>query len=154
MAAATRNHAAEVLPGGNCAAESITAEVTAENRQRLSGMPMTSSGAERLFALERAQPLRPRWSKPRRHACGRHPWPRQRHRGLDARARQRRGEVEAAAQEGAAEPQGDHTGEAHGVGLGAAGDAQGQARREARRARGEGLRARACRALLRPQADG
>eukprot|EP00965_Chrysotila_dentata_P096108 3175098-Pleurochrysis_carterae.AAC.1 len=54
MAAATRNHAAEFLPG-ICAAESITAE----DRERLSGMPMTSTGAERLyFASERAQDIR------------------------------------------------------------------------------------------------
>eukprot|EP00965_Chrysotila_dentata_P046814 1553862-Pleurochrysis_carterae.AAC.2 len=63
---------------------------------------MTSTGAKRLFALGRAR--RPRWSKPRRRACGRHPWPRRRHRGLDVRARQRRGGVEAAAQGGAAGP--------------------------------------------------
>eukprot|EP00965_Chrysotila_dentata_P080524 2656836-Pleurochrysis_carterae.AAC.1 len=93
MEAATRNqYAAEVLPGGICAADSITAE----DRERLSGMAMTSTGAERLFcSLARAR--RPRWSQPRRHACGCHPWPRRRHRDLDARARQRRGRVEAAA---------------------------------------------------------
>eukprot|EP00965_Chrysotila_dentata_P152113 5026227-Pleurochrysis_carterae.AAC.1 len=54
MAAATRNHAAEFLAGGVCAAESITAK----DRQRLSGMPMTSTGAERLFALRRAHDVR------------------------------------------------------------------------------------------------
>eukprot|EP00965_Chrysotila_dentata_P021277 704562-Pleurochrysis_carterae.AAC.1 len=47
MAAATRNHAAEFLPGGICAAEN-----------RLSGMPMASTGAERLFALGRAHDVR------------------------------------------------------------------------------------------------
>eukprot|EP00965_Chrysotila_dentata_P178859 5906310-Pleurochrysis_carterae.AAC.1 len=47
MTAATRNHAAEFLPGGICAAKSITAE----DHERLSGVPMTSTGAERLFAL-------------------------------------------------------------------------------------------------------
>eukprot|EP00965_Chrysotila_dentata_P110900 3665203-Pleurochrysis_carterae.AAC.1 len=62
MAAATRKHAAEFLPGGICAAENITAE----DRGRLSGMPMTSTGAEHLFARAR----RPRWSESRRHACG------------------------------------------------------------------------------------
>eukprot|EP00965_Chrysotila_dentata_P215145 6188588-Pleurochrysis_carterae.AAC.2 len=68
--------------------------------------------------------------------------------------------MEAVAQEGAAWPDGDHAGEAHSSGLGAAGDSQGQARREARKARSEGHRARAyrrataCRALLRPEADG
>eukprot|EP00965_Chrysotila_dentata_P107789 3560227-Pleurochrysis_carterae.AAC.1 len=40
MAADSRNHAAEFLPSGVCAAESITDE----NRERLSGMPMTSTG--------------------------------------------------------------------------------------------------------------
>eukprot|EP00965_Chrysotila_dentata_P135427 4477784-Pleurochrysis_carterae.AAC.1 len=54
MAAATRNHAASFLPGGICAAESITAE----DRERLSGMPMTSTSAERLFALGRAHDVR------------------------------------------------------------------------------------------------
>eukprot|EP00965_Chrysotila_dentata_P118120 3904085-Pleurochrysis_carterae.AAC.1 len=54
MAAATRNHAAEFLPGGVCAAESITDE----DRERLSCMPMTSTGAERLFALGRAHDVR------------------------------------------------------------------------------------------------
>eukprot|EP00965_Chrysotila_dentata_P030769 1024950-Pleurochrysis_carterae.AAC.1 len=43
----------------------------------------------------------------------RHPRPRRRHRGLDARARGRRGGVEAAAQDGAAGPQGDYAGEEH-----------------------------------------
>eukprot|EP00965_Chrysotila_dentata_P096870 3201570-Pleurochrysis_carterae.AAC.1 len=50
--------------------------------------------------------------------------------------------VEAAAQEGAAGPQGEHVGEAHSSWLGAAGEAQGQARRKARKARCEGHRAR------------
>eukprot|EP00965_Chrysotila_dentata_P160932 5313806-Pleurochrysis_carterae.AAC.1 len=54
MAAATRNHAAEFLHGGICAAESITPE----DRERLSGMPMTSTGAERLVALGRAHDVR------------------------------------------------------------------------------------------------
>eukprot|EP00965_Chrysotila_dentata_P088498 2922023-Pleurochrysis_carterae.AAC.1 len=52
--AATHNHAAEVLPGGICAAESITAA----DRERLSGMPMTSTGAEPLFALGRVHDVR------------------------------------------------------------------------------------------------
>eukprot|EP00965_Chrysotila_dentata_P044831 1489564-Pleurochrysis_carterae.AAC.1 len=50
MAAATRNHAAEFLPGGICDAVQVTPEL----RERLSGMLMTCSGAERLFALGRA----------------------------------------------------------------------------------------------------
>eukprot|EP00965_Chrysotila_dentata_P248549 6208400-Pleurochrysis_carterae.AAC.1 len=54
MAAATRNHAAEFLPGGICAAESITAE----DRKRLSGMLMTSTGAERLATLGRGHYVR------------------------------------------------------------------------------------------------
>eukprot|EP00965_Chrysotila_dentata_P248887 6208591-Pleurochrysis_carterae.AAC.3 len=55
MAAATRNHAAEFLPGGICAAEQTTPEL----RERLSGMPMTSTvGDERLFALGRAHDVR------------------------------------------------------------------------------------------------
>eukprot|EP00965_Chrysotila_dentata_P146973 4852278-Pleurochrysis_carterae.AAC.1 len=96
MAAATCNHAAEFLPCGICAAKSITAE----DRERLSGMLMTSTGAERFFALGPSA-----LERARRHACGGHPWPRRRHRGLDARTRQQRGGVEAAAQEGAAGPQ-------------------------------------------------
>eukprot|EP00965_Chrysotila_dentata_P223278 6193482-Pleurochrysis_carterae.AAC.1 len=51
---ATRNHTAEFLPGGICAAESIAAET----RKRLSGMPMTSTGAERLFAFLHAHDVR------------------------------------------------------------------------------------------------
>eukprot|EP00965_Chrysotila_dentata_P017552 583318-Pleurochrysis_carterae.AAC.1 len=35
MAAVTRNHATEFLPGGICAAE----QITFERRERLSGMP-------------------------------------------------------------------------------------------------------------------
>eukprot|EP00965_Chrysotila_dentata_P001133 37024-Pleurochrysis_carterae.AAC.1 len=54
MAAATRNHAAEFLLGGICATEVITAE----DRERLSGVPMTSTGADRLFALGRAHDVR------------------------------------------------------------------------------------------------
>eukprot|EP00965_Chrysotila_dentata_P137877 4560369-Pleurochrysis_carterae.AAC.1 len=54
MAAATRNHAAEFLPVGIYAAESITAD----DRERLSGMPMTSTGAERRFALGGAHDVR------------------------------------------------------------------------------------------------
>eukprot|EP00965_Chrysotila_dentata_P156779 5180084-Pleurochrysis_carterae.AAC.1 len=50
MAAATRSHAAGFLPGGVCAAESITAEDR--------GMPMTSTGAEYLFALGPAHDVR------------------------------------------------------------------------------------------------
>eukprot|EP00965_Chrysotila_dentata_P173177 5715120-Pleurochrysis_carterae.AAC.1 len=53
MAAATRNHAAEFLPGGICAAEQITREL----RERFSGMPMTSTGAERCFALGRGHDI-------------------------------------------------------------------------------------------------
>eukprot|EP00965_Chrysotila_dentata_P028818 958065-Pleurochrysis_carterae.AAC.1 len=81
MAAATRNHAAEFPPGGICAAESITVE----DRERLSGMPMTSTGAERLYALGGAQDGASR---------------------DDTRADviKRRGGVKAAAQEGAAGP--------------------------------------------------
>eukprot|EP00965_Chrysotila_dentata_P086261 2846173-Pleurochrysis_carterae.AAC.1 len=54
MAAATRDHAAEFLPGGICAAEQSTPRL----RERLSGMPMTSTGAERPFALGRAHDVR------------------------------------------------------------------------------------------------
>ena len=49
MAEATSNHASEFLSGGALAAEVITAE----HRERLSGCPMTSIGAERVFALGR-----------------------------------------------------------------------------------------------------
>ena len=54
MAKATRNHAAEFLPGGSCAADQVTPEL----RKRLSGCPMTSTGAERAFALGRAHDAR------------------------------------------------------------------------------------------------
>eukprot|EP00965_Chrysotila_dentata_P258326 6213185-Pleurochrysis_carterae.AAC.2 len=54
MASATRNHAAEFLPGGICAAENITAEVC----ERLSGMSMTCTSAKRLFALGCAHDVR------------------------------------------------------------------------------------------------
>eukprot|EP00966_Prymnesium_polylepis_P325229 7381210-Prymnesium_polylepis.1 len=43
MVEATRNHASEFLPGGICASDKITPEM----RVRLSGCPMTSTGAER-----------------------------------------------------------------------------------------------------------
>eukprot|EP00965_Chrysotila_dentata_P120653 3989837-Pleurochrysis_carterae.AAC.2 len=43
MADATHNHAAEFLPGGICPAEQITPEL----RERLSGGPMKSTGADR-----------------------------------------------------------------------------------------------------------
>ncbi|EOD05234.1 hypothetical protein EMIHUDRAFT_198838 [Emiliania huxleyi CCMP1516] len=49
MAEGTRNHASEFLPGGNFCSEKITDEL----RQRLSGMPTTSTSAERTFALGR-----------------------------------------------------------------------------------------------------
>eukprot|EP00965_Chrysotila_dentata_P139448 4610851-Pleurochrysis_carterae.AAC.1 len=54
MAAATRNHEAEFLPDSICAAESITTE----DRERLSGMSMTSTGAKHLFALGLAHDIR------------------------------------------------------------------------------------------------
>eukprot|EP00965_Chrysotila_dentata_P203737 6181918-Pleurochrysis_carterae.AAC.1 len=69
MAAATRNHAAEFLPGGTCAAESITAE----DYERLSGKPKTSTGAERLFALGRAHDVRAGTSRDDTHGCRHHP---------------------------------------------------------------------------------
>jgi hypothetical protein len=49
MAKSTRNHASEFLPGGICALENLTLEL----RERLAGMPMTSTGAERAFAVGR-----------------------------------------------------------------------------------------------------
>ena len=49
MAAATRNHASEFLPDGLFARDKITSQM----RERLSGCPMTSTGAERLFAIGR-----------------------------------------------------------------------------------------------------
>ena len=49
MAAATRNHASDFLPDGLFARENITSQM----RERLSGCPMTSTGAERLFAIGR-----------------------------------------------------------------------------------------------------
>lgn len=54
MANATRNHASEFLLGGICAQDKITDEL----RARLSGCPMTSTCAERLFALGRAHDAR------------------------------------------------------------------------------------------------
>jgi hypothetical protein len=49
MAAATRNHASEWLPGGDFALDKVTPEM----RVRLAGMPITSISAERMFALGR-----------------------------------------------------------------------------------------------------
>ena len=46
MAAEVRNHAAEFMPGGAF----CTANLTAEIRERLEGMPTTSVGAETMFA--------------------------------------------------------------------------------------------------------
>jgi len=46
MVAGVRNHAAEFMPGGGF----CTANLTAELRQRLDGMPLTSVGAETMFA--------------------------------------------------------------------------------------------------------
>ena len=46
MADGVRNHASEFMPGGCC----CTANITAELRQRLDGMPLTSVGAETIFA--------------------------------------------------------------------------------------------------------
>eukprot|EP00965_Chrysotila_dentata_P016162 535224-Pleurochrysis_carterae.AAC.2 len=54
MASAARNYAVEFLPGTVCAAESINAK----DCERLSGMPMTSTGAERLFSLRRLHDVR------------------------------------------------------------------------------------------------
>lgn len=54
MAASTRNHASEFLPGGVCATDKISPEL----RARLSGCPMTSTSAERMFALGRAHDKR------------------------------------------------------------------------------------------------
>eukprot|EP00965_Chrysotila_dentata_P017507 581881-Pleurochrysis_carterae.AAC.1 len=47
MEAATRNHAAEFLPGGVCSAESITDE----DRERLSSMPITATTRVRASSL-------------------------------------------------------------------------------------------------------
>ena len=46
MAASVRNHASEFMPGGCC----CTANITPELRTRLDGMPLTSVGAETMFA--------------------------------------------------------------------------------------------------------
>ena len=54
MAEETRNHASEFLLGGICATDKITSEL----RQRLNGCPMTSTGAERVFAIGRAHDAR------------------------------------------------------------------------------------------------
>lgn len=54
MAKETRNHASEFLPGGICAADKVTADL----RKRLNGCPMTSTGAERMFAIARAHDAR------------------------------------------------------------------------------------------------
>eukprot|EP00965_Chrysotila_dentata_P159736 5277100-Pleurochrysis_carterae.AAC.1 len=47
MATSTRNHAAEFLPGGIYAAEQITPEMRSHAHDDMSGMPMTSTSAER-----------------------------------------------------------------------------------------------------------
>ena len=47
MAAAVRNHAAEFMPGGRC----CTASITPELRKAMDGTPLTSVGAETVFAL-------------------------------------------------------------------------------------------------------
>eukprot|EP00966_Prymnesium_polylepis_P134556 3110136-Prymnesium_polylepis.1 len=44
-------HASEFLPGGICASDQW--QITAELRRRLSGCPMTSTGAERMLAIGR-----------------------------------------------------------------------------------------------------
>ena len=54
MADSTANHASEFLPGGLFAADVITEA----DRERLGGCPMTSTGAERMFALGRAHDKR------------------------------------------------------------------------------------------------
>lgn len=54
MAASTRNHASEFLPGGVCSSDKITPEL----RARLNGCPLTSTSAERMFALGRAHDKR------------------------------------------------------------------------------------------------
>eukprot|EP00965_Chrysotila_dentata_P167580 5533973-Pleurochrysis_carterae.AAC.1 len=49
MATSTRNHSAEFLPGGVCAAEQITDEM----HMCMSGTHMTSTHAERMFTRGR-----------------------------------------------------------------------------------------------------
>lgn len=49
MAAATRNHASEFVDEGPF----VSSKITEEMRHRLSGTPMTSCGAERMFAVGR-----------------------------------------------------------------------------------------------------
>ena len=46
MAAGVRNHAAEFMPGGRC----CTANITPELRKAMDGTPLTSVGAETMFA--------------------------------------------------------------------------------------------------------
>ena len=46
MAASVRNHAAEFMPGGRC----CTANITPELRKAMDGTPLTSVGAETMFA--------------------------------------------------------------------------------------------------------
>ena len=60
MAAGVRNHASDFLPGGLFARDQHTAEM----RERLSGMPMTSTGAERVFALGRFHDARAGFTRP------------------------------------------------------------------------------------------
>eukprot|EP00965_Chrysotila_dentata_P120377 3980441-Pleurochrysis_carterae.AAC.1 len=150
-ASATRNHAAKFFPaGGICAADSITAE----DRERLSGMLITSTASSLLGARSMSELGQAAVTFAQASSLATPTAPRPRCASAQAARRSK-----SSAQEGAAGSQGEHAAEAHSSWLGAAGDAPGQALREARKARCESNRARAhrraaaCRALLRCEAD-
>eukprot|EP00965_Chrysotila_dentata_P080080 2642170-Pleurochrysis_carterae.AAC.1 len=58
LSAAFTAMAATRLSSSPAASMQHAESITDEDRERLSGMPMTSTGAERLFALGRAQDVR------------------------------------------------------------------------------------------------
>eukprot|EP00965_Chrysotila_dentata_P244699 6206125-Pleurochrysis_carterae.AAC.5 len=123
---------------------------------------MTSTGAERLFALGHVHDVCAGASRDDTrvgvilcHADGTGPS------CASAQTARRSGNCCARGRgRASSRPQGDHAGEAHSSGLGAARNSQGLACREARKARSKGRQARAyrssaaCRAVIRPGADG
>ena len=60
MAAGVRNHASDFLPGGLFAHDQHTPDM----RERLNGVPTTSTGAERVFALGRFHDARAGFTRP------------------------------------------------------------------------------------------
>eukprot|EP00965_Chrysotila_dentata_P029232 972098-Pleurochrysis_carterae.AAC.1 len=115
--------------------------ITAKNCKRLSGMPMTSTGAERLFLLGARTTSALGQSATTRVRKSSSATPTALRSGCASMQTARRSGSCCA--KGAAGPPVFHAGTAHSSGLGAAGDSQGQACQEARKARSEGHRARA-----------